>query len=114
MALVKFKTKNPVIIDSMTGVTSTVYMQVDSVSVNESGYTSKTSYRIDSTSGKKLIKTDSKMFNRTEAITLFIALGANGSNFDQQLFDLIPKVALYRLGVAGYWELTSLDWEIDE
>jgi len=113
MALVKFKTKNPVVIDSMTGESSTVYMEVNSVTVEESGYTSKSSYSIDFGVSKKVIKTDSKFFSRAQSVALFASLGAQGANFDEQLFDLIPKVTLYRLGALGYWGLTSNDWELD-
>ena len=113
MALAKLKTKSQVVIDSMTGETSTVYMEVNSVTVEESGYTSTSTYRIDFGLSKKVIKTESKFFSREQSITLFAALGAQGSNFDEQLYDLVPKVALYQLGAAGYWGLTSNDWELD-
>lgn len=113
MALVKLRTKSPVVIDSMTGETSVVYMDVDSVTVEDSGYTSTSTYRVNFGESKKVIKTESRFFTRAQSTQLFTYLGAQGSNFDEQLYNLIPKVALYRLGVAGYWGLTSNDWEID-
>lgn len=114
MALVKLKTKNPVVIDSMTGETSTVYMEVNSVIIDGIGYTSNTTFKVDFGVSKKVIKNESRFFTRVESISLFTALGASGSNFDEQLYNLIPKVALYRVGAAGYWGLTSNDWETDE
>jgi len=113
MALVKLRTKQPVVIDSMTGASSIVYMEVDNVSISDSGYVSNSTYRVVTGEGKEIIKQDSKTFTREQSVQLFTLLGANGANFDEQLFDLIPKVALYRLGVAAYWGLTSNDWEID-
>lgn len=115
MALAKLKTKTPVVIDSMTGATSIICMEVYSVSVTSDGYTSDSNYMtIDENGAETLIKRDTKFFTRAQSIALFTILGAEGSNFDQQLFSLIPKVALYRLGVAAYWGLTSNDWEIYE
>lgn len=111
--IVEIKTKQPVIYEAIKSLTAIVYLRMNELRVTESGYEALTQYGTKDEDGKfyELINEATK-FSREEALQLYAALGAQGTTFDEQLFDLFPKALMYVAGGSGYWGLGGEDWEI--
>lgn len=110
--IAEIKTKNPVIYNAIKAISGIVYLRINELRVTEDGYNAITQYGTKDADGNffELINEATK-FTREQALGLYQALGAQGTSFDEQLFDLIPKALIYVAGASGYWGLTSSDWE---
>lgn len=112
MILSTIKTKQAVIYDPIIQKSGIVFLDITEVKINGNGYTSRSVYYVVENEKRIDLKIEFKSFTRAQAVQLFNALSVVGNNFDEQIFNLIPKVAMYRLGISGDFGLTSNDWEI--
>ncbi len=112
MALATIKSTRPAIYEPLKQTAAVIYLEVLEVTIFDGGYKSKSRYYVVINGSKTPLKIETKEFTRANAIALQSALQVTGANFDEQLFNLIPKVALYRASQSGDYGLLQNEWEM--
>lgn len=112
MAICTAKTKIQKLVEPLEQVSAIIYLEVKSVGVTEHGYSACTEYNYIKNGKKMVLKRENTSLSRSEAKQLFTLLGAAGEDFDAQIFDLIPKIAIHMVTNSNDFGTTSSDWEL--
>lgn len=112
MAICKAKTKNTKLVEPLEQIFAIIYLEVKTVGVTEYGYSASTEYYYIQNQKKKVLKRENISISRSDAKQLFTLLGATGEDFDAQIFDLIPKIAMHMVSNSNDFGTTNIDWEL--
>ena len=107
-----FKTKQEVELDSRTGKTGIVFVDVGEVMFNGLAFYGKADYYHLENGVRTPIESTVATFTVAEADALAAQAALDGNTFSEQFTSLIIRATLYQFQTAQYYGIGAADWEI--
>lgn len=107
-----FKTKQEVELDSRTGKTGIVFVDVSEVMFNGLAFYGKADYYYKENDVRVPIEQTTATFTIAEANALAAQGALDGDTFSDEFTSLIIRATLYQFQTAQYYGIGAADWEI--